>query len=210
MGTKIIRNRVQCIHCNDVIESKHSHDFQTCSCGRVSVDGGRDYLKRSCDSQDDYIELSETRTDNDRPSVADCLEEVTEYLENMTPEEKVEFNRKYQEFYRKGHPNRDAYKRYDYHPTQRWCELAAQSKFMTVEECEAHRKKQLIILDEIYADFEDGAEASAFKGYPNTLADVLNEINMLEREMEITQLSAEVLREWEGVHGKPYPDFSPI
>ena len=40
-----MRNRIQCLLCNEVIESKHRHDYQTCSCGNVSVDGGQDYCK---------------------------------------------------------------------------------------------------------------------------------------------------------------------
>ena len=52
-------NRAQCTHCKDIIESKFTHDFQTCSCGKVSVDGGNSYLKRSAQHRSDFIELSE-------------------------------------------------------------------------------------------------------------------------------------------------------
>lgn len=40
MGTKI-----KCLLCFDIIESKYRHDYVTCKCGNVSVDGGDDYLK---------------------------------------------------------------------------------------------------------------------------------------------------------------------
>ena len=40
-----MRNRIQCLLCNEIIESKHRHDYVTCSCGNVSVDGGQDYCK---------------------------------------------------------------------------------------------------------------------------------------------------------------------
>lgn len=40
-------NRAQCLRCGEVLESLHRHDFRTCSCGNLSVDGGEDYLKRS-------------------------------------------------------------------------------------------------------------------------------------------------------------------
>ena len=53
---KIISNKIKCLKCGDVIESKHVHDFVSCTCGAVSVDGGRDYLKR-CGSE--WIEMSE-------------------------------------------------------------------------------------------------------------------------------------------------------
>lgn len=55
---KIIRNSVQCLKCADIIESKHRHDYVTCSCGNVSVDGGKDYLKRSFKTVDSWIDLS--------------------------------------------------------------------------------------------------------------------------------------------------------
>lgn len=42
---KKMRNRVQCLLCGEVIESKFRHDYVTCKCGNVSVDGGKDYCK---------------------------------------------------------------------------------------------------------------------------------------------------------------------
>lgn len=44
---KILRNAAQCLGCNDVIVSKHRHDFRTCKCGKLSVDGGLEYIRRS-------------------------------------------------------------------------------------------------------------------------------------------------------------------
>lgn len=46
----ITRNSARCLDCGDEIVSVHRHDFVTCSCGNVSVDGGKDYLKRSYQS----------------------------------------------------------------------------------------------------------------------------------------------------------------
>ena len=60
MDRRIIRNAIKCNTCGDIIESVYTHDFKTCSCGRVSVDGGHDYLRRCfAESQDDYTDLSE-------------------------------------------------------------------------------------------------------------------------------------------------------
>ena len=44
---QIIKNAAKCLNCNEVVESKHRHDFARCSCGNVAVDGGKAYLKRS-------------------------------------------------------------------------------------------------------------------------------------------------------------------
>lgn len=54
----ILTNKIRCKHCGDIIESTHVHDFETCSCGRVSVDGGLDYLRRVFQEDGDYEELS--------------------------------------------------------------------------------------------------------------------------------------------------------
>lgn len=42
----IIQNAVTCLYCGDFIVSKHRHDFVTCTCGAISVDGGQEYLRR--------------------------------------------------------------------------------------------------------------------------------------------------------------------
>ena len=42
----IIQNAVTCLGCGDFIVSKHRHDFVTCTCGAISVDGGQAYLRR--------------------------------------------------------------------------------------------------------------------------------------------------------------------
>jgi len=55
---KIKVNKVKCPYCNEVIESKSVHDYKWCSCGKIAVDGGLDYLKR-CGDIDNFIELSE-------------------------------------------------------------------------------------------------------------------------------------------------------
>lgn len=45
-GSVILRNSVECSKCHDTIVSETQHDFVTCSCGAISVDGGSSYLRR--------------------------------------------------------------------------------------------------------------------------------------------------------------------
>jgi hypothetical protein len=47
-----MRNRIKCRKCGDIIESKNRHDYVTCKCGAVAVDGGSSYLKRTGDPAD--------------------------------------------------------------------------------------------------------------------------------------------------------------
>ena len=42
---KITRSRAKCLTCGDVIESKHRHNFVSCTCGDLFLDGGRDYVR---------------------------------------------------------------------------------------------------------------------------------------------------------------------
>jgi len=60
----ILTNKAKCTRCGDVIESKYRHDFVTCSCGSIFVDGGVDYLRRG------YLDKGE-----------DCFRELSEFSE---------------------------------------------------------------------------------------------------------------------------------
>ena len=83
---KEIRNMAKCLLCGEIIESKYTHDFVTCKCGNLSVDGGLDYFKRSLlHGTDSYKELGLSKTkeneesdycndcDLDNPSCDKCL-----------------------------------------------------------------------------------------------------------------------------------------
>ncbi len=52
-------NRAKCLLCQEIITSRNRHDFTTCKCGSLSVDGGSWYLKRSFKEIGQYEELSE-------------------------------------------------------------------------------------------------------------------------------------------------------
>ena len=45
MRQEIARSRAQCMRCYHIIESHHRHDFVTCSCGTIFLDGGMDYVR---------------------------------------------------------------------------------------------------------------------------------------------------------------------
>ena len=60
MREKILHNRAKCKLCNDIIESTHRHDFVSCSCGEIFVDGGKDYLRRGAKDFKNLIDMSET------------------------------------------------------------------------------------------------------------------------------------------------------
>jgi len=39
-----MRNRIKCLDCGEILESKHRHDWVSCKCGNF-VDGGHDYKR---------------------------------------------------------------------------------------------------------------------------------------------------------------------
>ena len=53
---KLIRNRLKCKLCGDIIESTHGHDWNSCSCEACFIDGGLNYVRWGARSMDD-IEL---------------------------------------------------------------------------------------------------------------------------------------------------------
>ena len=57
--SRIIRNAAQCLKCNDIIESTHRHDFVSCKCGCIFVDGGHEYVRAGADSFEFFKSLSE-------------------------------------------------------------------------------------------------------------------------------------------------------
>lgn len=49
-------NAAKCNKCQDVICSDNRHDFKTCKCGNLSVDGGSWYAKRCFKGGEDSYE----------------------------------------------------------------------------------------------------------------------------------------------------------
>lgn len=38
-------NKAKCLECETVLHSRHRHDFVTCECGSLSLDGGDEYQR---------------------------------------------------------------------------------------------------------------------------------------------------------------------
>ena len=55
----IIRNAAQCMKCGNIIESKSRHDFVTCSCNNIFIDGGLDYFRAGARDMSNFISLAE-------------------------------------------------------------------------------------------------------------------------------------------------------
>lgn len=74
----ILQNMVKCLKCGDMPFSKSRHDFVSCKCGSIAVDGGMEYLKRTGNLRQ-YQEMSYTLP---RKVVQDCVDAVKWAREN--------------------------------------------------------------------------------------------------------------------------------
>ena len=54
-----MKNRAKCKLCESVIESFHRHDFVSCKCGEISVDGGQDYFKCMYSNKDNFLRVDD-------------------------------------------------------------------------------------------------------------------------------------------------------
>lgn len=56
-----MKNRAKCRLCNDLIESVHRHDYVTCGCGEISIDGGSGggYIRCRANDPNNLIRLDD-------------------------------------------------------------------------------------------------------------------------------------------------------
>jgi hypothetical protein len=67
----LLLNAVQCLSCDEVIVSRHRHDFKSCKCGNVSVDGGLEYKRRAFKTEATFVECcAYTYTSSTKPGDA--------------------------------------------------------------------------------------------------------------------------------------------
>ncbi|MDE2103176.1 MAG: hypothetical protein KGL39_38375 [Patescibacteria group bacterium] len=77
----ILSNQVRCNKCGDEPFSANRHDFKSCKCGAISVDGGMDYLRRVGDIGG-YTDLSIELDDAAAKAVRDKIEWAFETKRN--------------------------------------------------------------------------------------------------------------------------------
>lgn len=61
----ILINAAKCRKCDIVIQSSTRHDFRTCICGNIFVDGGTDYIRHGFMDVNFYEDLS---VEDERPN----------------------------------------------------------------------------------------------------------------------------------------------
>lgn len=68
----LLLNQVKCNICNEIITSKHRHDYVSCNCGNLHIDGGIDYAKRSFITAD-YTDMSVFADEDDIAVIREYL-----------------------------------------------------------------------------------------------------------------------------------------
>jgi hypothetical protein len=54
----ILSNQARCLNCGDEPYSAHVHDYKSCKCGDIFVDGGQAYIRQGFMNRDDWMNLS--------------------------------------------------------------------------------------------------------------------------------------------------------
>jgi len=67
----IKRNAMHCLECDQIVESKHRHDFKECKCGNVFVDGGHEYLRWGIRDFSTVVSLSEVEEEEETNKALD-------------------------------------------------------------------------------------------------------------------------------------------
>jgi hypothetical protein len=98
-----MRNRAKCKLCETIIESFNEHDFISCKCGEIAVDGGQSYYKASFINPENFLRVDDEGSeiviqfkDNEegnakviskpsRKELLDMLDEMTKRIEELPP-----------------------------------------------------------------------------------------------------------------------------
>ena len=92
--TKTAGKKVRCRLCGDIIQSMFAHDFRRCSCGKIAVDGGGEYL-RIMGELENFQFISEELPNEYRGYSTDELLDMLKQLRSSegipegTPEDKI-------------------------------------------------------------------------------------------------------------------------
>jgi len=89
---KITQQGVRCVHCKDEIYSCNRHDYRTCKCGKVSIDGGADYVKLCFEKITDY-ESIERDAWKVTPTKEEVMEKMLKWEANRYDKKKTTYTR---------------------------------------------------------------------------------------------------------------------
>ena len=95
-----MRNRAKCKLCADILESFHEHDWVTCKCGEISIDGGNHRMDCSAKNWENFLRVDDNgntivpkvvQKDGLKPDQNDSgMETDQEQSSAMTPKEKID------------------------------------------------------------------------------------------------------------------------
>jgi hypothetical protein len=74
MKMVLIQNEAQCAKCGQIIFSRSRHDFVSCKCGAIAVDGGMDY-RRIVGNLGDVIDRSMYITEKAKEDITSAVKD---------------------------------------------------------------------------------------------------------------------------------------
>lgn len=54
-----VKNRAKCKLCQSIIESFHTHDYVSCKCGEISIDGGDQYCRALAKNWENFLRVDD-------------------------------------------------------------------------------------------------------------------------------------------------------
>ncbi len=54
-----VKNRAKCKLCQSIIESFHTHDYVSCKCGEISIDGGDSYCRALAKNWENFLRIDD-------------------------------------------------------------------------------------------------------------------------------------------------------
>ncbi len=79
-----MRNRAKCKLCQSIIESFHRHDYVSCKCGHISIDGGLEYWRCSAIDWNNFLRIDDEGNEI-IPTIKDKEEPIPSEVTNPVP-----------------------------------------------------------------------------------------------------------------------------
>lgn len=72
-----MRNRAKCALCLQIIESKEIHDYVSCACGEIAVDGGKECFRVTAKNWSNFLRIDD-QGNIIKPKVLDASKPISE------------------------------------------------------------------------------------------------------------------------------------
>jgi len=86
-----MRNRAKCKLCGSILESFHAHDYVTCKCGEISIDGGSTHYSASAKDWRNFLRVDDSGKEIEvkvmNKDEKDTIDAVVEFIKPISNRE---------------------------------------------------------------------------------------------------------------------------